>query len=97
MRIGPFEIRRANTAKGVREDFDILHHRLERAALRIPHGEGSWLPQDIASEIASIQMALGLLDAEVEGLRAKRDTPELQALLGEIVEDRDFIREEVLG
>jgi hypothetical protein len=87
------------TAK-LRESFEPYHTDLASLRTEIP-SEGS-ISQDVAGKVASIQMNLKQVQAQItkqieEARQDSRDTGELESLLTEVVADRDYIRNEILG
>jgi MoxR-like ATPase len=88
------------TAK-LRESFEPYHAELASLRTEVPT-DGSRISNEIAGRVASVQMNLKQVQAQIgkqieEARGDNRDTAELDALLSEVVTDRDYIRNEILG
>src|SRR3954447_6383537 len=88
------------TAK-LRESFEPYHAELASIRTEVPT-DGSRITNEIAGRVASVQMNLKQVQAQInkqieESRADNRDTSELDALLAEVVADRDYIRNEILG
>jgi MoxR-like ATPase len=90
----------ARVTQQLRAAFEPYHNDLASLRSEIP-SDGA-ISQDIAGKVAAIQMNLKRVHNQItqqvaEAKTDSRDTSELEALLGEVQGDRDFIRNDILG